>query len=161
MLFNSLKHINELRDQAFQNQYSEFDGTFINPDAVSRNKYTGASDVMGKIHRAQWEDWTKRFQPRLEQLAGYASSGELTQQSIGLADSAMKRSFGQARENQQLQNTNLGINQSAAQQNAQNRTMGLTEASSTAAARNQARIAGQDRDMQILAGSGGLKQDMG
>lgn len=135
---------------------------YVDQNKVNSNKHTGASNVLADLNRAQWNDWKARFQPRLEQLANYADSGELTQQAIGIADSTMGQSFQQARAGQQMQNQSLGINQTAAQKNAYDRTMNLAQASSTAAARNHARIAGQDRDMQILAGgSAGLTQDLG
>lgn len=141
------------------NSYEPF---YVDPSKVNRSKHTGASSVLADLNRAQWNDWKARFQPRLEQLAKYAESGELTHKAIGIADESMGQSFNQARTNQQMQNQSLGINQSAAQKNTYDRTMGLAQASSTAAARNQARIAGQDRDMQILAGgSAGLTQDLG
>lgn len=136
------------------------DRHFINPNLVNADRHAGANNTLAQLHRAQWEDWTSRFKPRLEQLAGYAQTGELTHQAVGLADSAMQDSFAQVRQNQQMQNQGLGIQQSAAQQQASERTLGLAEASSRAAARNQARVAGQDRDMQILAGSGGIQQGL-
>lgn len=136
------------------------DGHYINPEAVNNDKYEGASNTLAQLNRAQWNDWKARFKPRLEQLAGYAQSGELTQQSVGLARDAVGQSFDSMAATQQRRQSDLGIQMTPAQQAANKRTMGLTEASTTASAMNQARAAGKDRDMQILAGGGSISSNL-
>ena len=110
------------------------DGHYINPEAVNNDKYEGASNTLAQLNRAQWNDWKARFKPRLEQLAGYAQSGELTQQSVGLAKDAVGQSFDSMAAKQQRRQSDLGIQMTPAQKAANQRTMGLTEASTTASA---------------------------
>lgn len=115
-----------------------------------------ADRELARIHREQWNDWKDRFLPRLEQLAGYAQSGELTQRDIDNADSAVTASFDQVRGSEQARQEGLGLQMTDRQRAASEREMGLNEAATRASMRNQARIAGEDRDMQILAGGGNI-----
>lgn len=133
---------------------------YIDPNMVSSSKHTGASDTLARIHRNQWLDWKERFQDRTEQLANYASTGDLTRQSIGLAENSVNRGFDSMAQNQDWQQRSIGINMTDQQRASNDRIMGLTKASTMTSAMNQARISGQDRDMQILAGGGGLASDL-
>lgn len=155
----------EDRKAAWQEDLSGMQGSnpgghYINPHDVESDKYEGASNVMADLHRAQFEDWEKRYAPRIIQLADYAKTGSLTQKQTGLADQAVQTGFQNAERNQQMHNQSLGIQQTQQQQQANDRRMGLEQTASRAQARNQARIGGQDRDMQILAGGGGLQQGL-
>lgn len=153
------------RQQAWQQDLSGMrdnnqDGYFVNPSDVDTDKHKGASKVMADLHRAQFADWEKRYAPRIVQLSDYARTGSLTNQQIGLADQAVQTGFENAQRNQQMHNQGLGIQQTEAQQQANDRRMGLEQTAARAQARNQARVGGQDRDMQILAGGGGLQQGL-
>ena len=141
-------------------QANNSEGYYINPSDVDTDKYEGASNVMADLHRAQFKDWEERYAPRIIQLADYAKTGSLTNQQIGLADQSVQTGFQNAQRNQQMHNQGLGIQQTQAQQQASDRRMELEQTASRVQARNQARVGGQDRDMQILAGGGGLQQGL-
>lgn len=143
-----------------QPTYQGLDGrTYIDASTMI-NDDKGASKVAGKLRRAQWNDWLARYEPRLQQLSDYAASGSLTKRNTNRAGDAIHNAYRNARTSQRLQNESFGIQQNAAQRQASQRRLGLTEAAATASARNQARMSGQDRDMQILAGNAGLKSDL-
>ena len=153
------------RKAAWQKELSEMqannsEGYYINPSDVDTDKYEGASNVMADLHRAQFKDWEERYAPRIIQLSDYAKTGSLTNQQVGLADQSVQTGFQNAQRNQQMHNQGLGIQQTQAQQQASDRRMELEQTASRAQARNQARVGGQDRDMQILAGGGGLQQGL-
>lgn len=123
---------------------------------VEKPKAPTASDTLAQIHREEWEDWKKRFQPRIEDLARQATTGELTQADIGRADGSVLSSFSNAAQAQQIREDRLGIRTDSRQSAASERLLGLNKTAARASARNNTRIAGQDRDMQILAGGGNI-----
>lgn len=114
-------------------------------------------ETLASLSRAEWEDWKSRFMPRLDSLVQHAQSGDLTQVNQQQAVDAMGRSFGIQRETQQRHLGDLGIQMSERQQAAHDRRMGVQEAAATASVKNQSAIAGKDRDMKVLAGSGAIK----
>jgi hypothetical protein len=119
-------------------------------------KTLSASETLAKIAREEWEDWKKRFQPRIEDLARQASTGELTKGDINRADRSVTRSFDRSAANEARRTSRLGIQRGSRQQAASERMLGLNETATRASVRNNTRIAGQDRDMQILAGGGNI-----
>lgn len=119
-------------------------------------KKLSASETLAKIHREEWEDWKKRFKPRIEDLARQASTGELTTADINRADNSVIRSFDRAEGAEAARTSRLGIQRDARQTAASDRMLGLNEVATRASVRNNTRIAGQDRDMQILAGGGNI-----
>lgn len=133
---------------------------YIDPLMVDLIGDKGASTTLARIHRNQWTDWKSRFQPRLEQLAGYAATGELTNQSIGLAQDSIENSFANNAATFDRNNQRLGVDLTPAQRKAAQRTASIGEATAKTTAINNARISGQDRDMQILAGGAGLTSNL-
>jgi len=119
-------------------------------------KTLSARETLAKIAREEWEDWKKRFQPRIEDLARQASTGELTKGDINRADRSVTRSFDRSAANEARRTSRLGIQRGSRQQAASERMLGLNETATRASVRNNTRIAGQDRDMQILAGGGNI-----
>lgn len=136
------------------------DSLHIDPMMVDLKGDKGASETLARIYRNQWTDWKTRFQPRLDQLAGYAATGELTNQSIGLAQDSIQNSFANNAATFERNNQRLGIQMTPAQQKAAQRTASIGQAAAKTTAMNNARISGQDRDMQILAGGAGLTSDL-
>ena len=126
------------------------------PQKPQKPKTLSASETLAKIAREEWEDWKKRFQPRIEDLARQASTGELTKADIGRADQSVIRSFDRAADAETMRTNRLGIQRDGRQQAASDRMLGLNETATRASVRNNTRIAGQDRDMQILAGGGNI-----
>jgi len=119
-------------------------------------KTLSASETLAQIHREEWEDWKDRFQPRLEDLARQAQSGELTKADVKRADKSVVSSFDRSEDAQKLRLSRLGLQQDSRQSAASKRMLGLNETATRASVRNNTRIAGQDRDMQILAGGGNI-----
>jgi len=130
----------------------------LGPQATAQkeSKELSASETLAKIAREEWEDWKKRFQPRIEDLARQASTGELTKGDINRADRSVTRSFDRSAANEARRTSRLGIQRGSRQQAASERMLGLNETATRASVRNNTRIAGQDRDMQILAGGGNI-----
>ena len=134
------------------------DGNYLDYTKVYQDK--GADKLAAELHRAQFAEFEETYAPQIVKLANYAKTGSLTNRQIGLADQSVQTGFQNAQRNQQMHNQGLGIQQTQAQQQASDRRMRLEQTASRAQARNQARVGGQDRDMQILAGGGGLQQGL-
>ena len=126
------------------------------PQKPQKPKTLSASETLAQIHREEWEDWKDRFQPRLEDLARQAQSGELTKADVKRADKSVVSSFDRSEDAQKLRLSRLGLQQDSRQSAASKRMLGLNETATRASVRNNTRIAGQDRDMQILAGGGNI-----
>ena len=129
---------------------------FAGASKPQKPKTLSARETLAKIAREEWEDWKKRFQPRIEDLARQASTGELTKGDINRADRSVTRSFDRSAANEARRTSRLGIQRGSRQQAASERMLGLNETATRASVRNNTRIAGQDRDMQILAGGGNI-----
>lgn len=116
----------------------------------------GASDLLGKLYRAQWEDWKTRFSPYVDRLASKATDpGFLTEQA-DTAAASVTNAYGTARHGLDMQRTGMGLVQTPQQQQAEQRKMAVAESADTNTAYNQARISARDLQDQILAGGMGL-----
>ena len=116
----------------------------------------GASQLLGQLNRAQWDDWKKRFAPYVKTLAGEATDPNAAadasmqaKQSVGLAFDSAATINNQSREK-------FGISLNPAQQQAQDRISSVGRTAATASAGNEARISALDRQQSILAGGMGL-----
>jgi len=129
--------------------------TFINPDdAFSGDQ--GASTLLGKLYRAQWQDWKDRFSPYIDKLANKASDpGFLNEQSTQAAAS-VRSTYDNVQAGMETQRQGYGLNQTAAQQGSEQRKMALGRSADSNAAYNNARISARDLQDQVLAGGMGL-----
>lgn len=117
-----------------------------------------ASDTYAQITRDQYNDWYNRYYPRLQQLMTQATDGTMLNQSLARVD-----------ENQQqaLNTATVGQANMAARYGATDNTdstdngLGLKSALATAGAKNGARTANEDRQLNILTGGNAtLRQAM-
>lgn len=116
----------------------------------------GASELLGQLNRAQWEDWKKRFAPYVERLAGEATDDNAAtdaaaqaSQSVGLAFDSAETINNQGREK-------YGVSLSPEQKQAQDRISSVGRTAAMASASNEARMSALDRQQSILAGGMGL-----
>ncbi|GAD62013.1 hypothetical protein [Aquipseudomonas alcaligenes] len=116
----------------------------------------GASDVLGQLYRAQWEDWKTRFRPYIDRLADMAKSPTFARQQGDAASAAVNTSYANTGEALKLQRQGMGLNLTPAQQQAEQRKLSLGRAADSAAAYNQASISARDLQDKILAGGMGL-----
>lgn len=128
---------------------------YVNPDQAFRGDQ-GASQLLGSLNRAQWQDWKQRFAPYVERLADRAQDPNAPQQTATDARNAMGIAFDNNAQTQQMQSQGYGINMTPAQQQAQERRNSVQKSASMVSAGNQARISEQDRQQAILAGGMGL-----
>ncbi len=130
--------------------------TYINPDdAFSGDQ--GASTVLGKLYRAQWDDWKTRFQPYISKLADLSSDKNYAAEQGSKAADAIGVGYGNATQGLKMQRSGMGLSQSQAQQDAENRKLSIGQAADTTSAYNSAKISARDMQDQILAGGMGLK----
>lgn len=128
----------------------------VDPGAVNSSGQ-GASQVLGDLSRAQWDDWKERFAPRIEQLADIAKDTALPGEMAAQSMTAVGNSFDNSRRSLGMKQAGLGIQLSAEEQGAQDRKMALSEAAAKTNSANKARASTQDMQQSILAGEMGLK----
>ncbi|MBD9415937.1 hypothetical protein IB234_15345 [Pseudomonas sp. PDM16] len=132
------------------------DPLYVNPNEVNSGDQ-GASRVLGRLYRAQWEDWKTRYQPYVERLAALSTDTGFAARQGQMASTAMQTTYDNTAKGLQLQQQSLGANVSPAQRAAQNRKMSVGRAADSAGAFNAAQISARDLQDQILAGGMGLK----
>lgn len=117
----------------------------------------GASEVLGQLYRAQWEDWKTRFQPYITKLADMSTDPGYAARQGALAGQAVNATYDNAAKGLQMQQQGLGANVSQSQQLAQSRKLSLGRAADSVTAYNEAQVSARDLQDQILAGGMGLK----
>jgi len=131
------------------------DGNFIDPNQAFRGNQ-GASELLGQLSRAQWEDWKSRFAPYITKLADYATDPNAAQDAATQAKSSVGLAFDTATTANDQNRERYGVALSPEQQRVQERTTNVGRSAATASAGNEARISALDRQQAILAGGMGL-----
>lgn len=129
--------------------------TYVSPDQAFRGDQ-GASELLGRLNRAQWNDWRTRFAPYIDALADVATDPNAPGEAAANASGAMGLAFDATQQAQRQDRAAFGIQQTEAQAGADQRRTGLQRTASMVSAGNQARISAQDRQQAILAGGMGL-----
>lgn len=147
----------DLLNQAYTNfqQQQPFDPSHIDPSQAFQGSQ-GASELLGQLNRAQWEDWKTRFAPYITKLADYATDPNAASDAAEQAKSSMGLAFDSAATINNQNREKYGIALSPEQQQAQDRTNAINRTASMASAGNEARISALDRQQSILAGGMGL-----
>lgn len=129
---------------------------YIDPNAAFSGDQ-GASSVLGKLYRAQWDDWKKRFQPYVTKLADFSSDKNYAAGQGANAAASVGQSYSNAAKGLAMQREGMGVNRTASQQAAEQRQLNLGEAADSASAYNEAKMSARDMQDQVLAGGMGLK----
>lgn len=116
----------------------------------------GASELLGQLNRAQWEDWKNRFAPYVDELARIALDDNAPGVAAANASNAVGLAYDNSQQGLALQRQSYGINQTPQQQAAEQRRTSVERSASMVSAGNEARISAQDRQQAILAGGMGL-----
>nr|WP_299241363.1 hypothetical protein [uncultured Halomonas sp.] len=127
----------------------------INPNDAFRGDQ-GASRLIGRLSRAQWEDWKLRFSPYIDALGDAATNPYAGEEAAGMAKGAMRTAYDNSQQALDMQRQGYGIRQTNAQRQADGRRRSVQQAASTVSAGNQARLSATDRQSAILAGGMGL-----
>lgn len=121
----------------------------LTPNTSSRNS---GSNNLSQVHRAQWEDYLSRFVPVENDLFSiYRNEGRMEEaaQKAGLT---MGQSFGQAKTQADRQLSRYGVNLNNRQSTNRDANYALESTAAMAGARNAARTAIHDQNMNILTG---------
>lgn len=129
--------------------------SFINPDRAFQGDQ-GASELLGQLNRAQWEDWKARFAPAITKLADAATDPNAASDAAKQAGDAVGLAYDSANTITNQNREKYGISLNPAQQAAQDRINATGRTAATASASNEARISALDRQQSILAGGMGL-----
>lgn len=128
---------------------------YIDPNAAFRGDQ-GASQVLGKLYRAQWDDWKTRFAPYIDRLADKAMNPGFMDELSGQALSAVNATYSNVQQGMDMQRQGFGLSLTPQQKAAEQRKMALGQSADGNAAFNNARVSARDLQDQILAGGMGL-----
>lgn len=134
---------------------SQTAGLNVDPGQAFRGDQ-GASELLGRINRAQWSDWKARFAPYIDSLSDIAQDEGAPATAAANASGAMGLAFDANQQSLEQDREAFGIQQTEAQGSAETRRTDLQRSASQVSAGNQARISAQDRQQAILAGGMGL-----
>lgn len=127
----------------------------VNPAQAFEGKQ-GASDLLGQLNRAQWEDWKRRYRPRIQALIDTATDAEAGDRAARLASSSMGQAFDSSARSAEHNRRSLGVQLTPREQAEQDRIHKVSRAAASVSAGNEARMAAQDRQQMVLAGGMGL-----
>lgn len=123
----------------------------LNPNDAFRGDQ-GASKLLGKLNRAQWEDWKARFSPYIDALAEAATDPNAAGNAASMASGAMQTAYSNSQRSLQMQQQGMGLSLDPSQQQASQRRQDVEGTAAAISAGNQARISAQDRQSAVLAG---------
>lgn len=127
----------------------------VDPNQAMRGDQ-GASQLLGQLNRAQWNDWLNRFSPYVDELANVAQDSSAPGTAAANASSAVGLAYDNSQQGLDQQRQGYGVNQTTQQQAAEQRRTNVERSASMVSAGNEARISAQDRQDAILAGGMGL-----
>lgn len=110
-----------------------------------------ADDTMAEITREAWEDWQTRYEPVLDEMLNLEDTNQLMTDQLGRVSQNEKNSLNTA---QVTQSNDMGRYGLASASNPQDQSDSVSAALSDASTRNGIRTAEQQRDLNILTGSG-------
>ena len=114
-----------------------------------------ASDTYAGIIRDQYDDWKNRFYPKQQELMDLATSGELMKNQLARVDATTANSVNNAQVAQNNTMARMGVSTAT---DSNDNSLGLKASLATASAKNGARSAEQERQINILSGANaGLK----
>ncbi len=114
-----------------------------------------ASDTYASIIRDQYDDWKNRFYPKQQELMDLATSGELMKNQLARVDATTANSVNNAQVAQNNTMARMGVSTAT---DGNDNSLGLKASLATASAKNGARSAEQERQLNILSGANaGLK----
>ena len=110
-----------------------------------------ADDTMAEITREAWEDWQTRYEPVLDEMLNLEDTHQLMTDQLGRVSQNEQNSLNTA---QVTQSNDMGRYGLASASNPQDQSDSVSAALSDASTRNGIRTAEQQRDINILTGSG-------
>lgn len=132
---------------------------FVDPEGHSgSDKY--AQKTRADIYRAQWNDYKERFSPLEDMLINNVTSGERLDTALAKGGTALNQQFNLADGTFQRNNSRYGIGLTPTQQSQHETRLGLTKAATEANMRNSTRRSVADRNMSLMTGMSGTKEEM-
>lgn len=110
-----------------------------------------ADDTMAEITREAWEDWQTRYEPVLDKMLNLEDTHQLMTDQLNRVSGNEQNALNTA---QVTQSNDMGRYGLASATNPQDQSDSVSAALSDASTRNGIRTAEQQRDINILTGSG-------
>ena len=129
---------------------------YIDPDQAFDGDQ-GASELQGKLSRAQWQDWKDRYKPYITKLSNLASDTGYADNQAQQSMDAVGQAFEQTADAQQMHDNGLGISRSARQQESSERQLSAAKKAEQVSSGNSTRTSAHDLQQHLLAGGMGLQ----
>lgn len=110
------------------------------------------STNLARVHRAQWNDYLKRFAPIEDMLFDRLLDPNHKAESVEKAGLTMGGSFDRSKDQMDRSVSRLGLNMTPTQTARRDKEFELEKTAAIAGAKNATRVAKDDQDMGIMAG---------
>ncbi|MEW5251060.1 hypothetical protein [Microbulbifer discodermiae] len=115
-----------------------------------------AENTLARIYRAEWQDYLKRFAPYEDKAIDFATNPEAVTEAVDRAGEAMDQSFATSKESLQRDRSRFGLSMSPREQASESRSNAASGTAAKLAARNNTRMHVQDRQQQVMSGTGAI-----
>lgn len=110
-----------------------------------------ADDTMAEITREAWQDWETRYEPVLDEMLNLVDTHQLMTDQLGRVATNEQNALNAS---QVTESNDMGRYGLASTSNPQDQSDSVSAALSDASTKNGIRTAEQQRDLNILTGSG-------
>lgn len=152
MAARGIASLEDDREQSALNTSLDPASMTLNPNSAFNGR-TGATDLLGKLSRAQWDDYKARFLPLLNQVIGLATDTTAPESAANRAMQATSDRFDGVEKTLQMNDERYGLQLSPEEMAQRQRKVRMAEAGSAVDAANKARQGTRDRQLEIMSGS--------
>ncbi|KZZ72500.1 hypothetical protein A3765_28535 [Oleiphilus sp. HI0130] len=121
-------------------------------DGLILSTSDSGSTNLARVHRAQWNDYLKRFAPVENMLFDRLNDTEHKPQAVNKAGLTMASAFDKSQDQLDRSMSRYGLNMTPAQTQRQDKEFALEKTAAVAGAKNGMRIAKDDQETGIVAG---------
>lgn len=124
----------------------------VNPNLAFKGK-DGGTDLVGRISRAQWDQYKSTWMPAIEAAMAEIGSEEVLNNQIARSENAVNQQYDNAMADTMNTLSGYGVSLDGDQMNSLTRRNAFDRDKALGSARNITRQAKAERDMQLIAGS--------
>lgn len=124
----------------------------VDPNQAFKGK-DGGTDLLGRISRAQWNQYKSTYLPAIEAAMAEIGSQEVLNSQIARSENAVNQQYDNAMADTMNSLSGYGVSLDNDQMNSLTRRNAFDRDKALGSARNITRQAKAERDMQLIAGS--------
>ena len=144
------------KDLKWSNEYTNYSGGLftVNPNDVWKGD-NGATDLLGKVTRAQWNHYKNLYLPAIEREMATIGSADALNEQIARSERGVEAGFSNLEQSYSDKLRAYGTQLDTDQQESFSRQIAFSKDKALGDARNITRTSKYDRDMALIAGSTG------